>query len=79
MCGGALSVACADCADAVEPTVRTRAAANAASFAFDILSPSSLEDLFTGGRNRAPLQERRVIPADVNRDVVLLGLRLPFG
>src|SRR5437868_12347390 len=36
MCGGALVVACTDCAEALPATARTSAADNAASFAFSI-------------------------------------------
>src|SRR5438270_929980 len=61
MCGGAFNEACADCAEACELTARTKAAANAASFAFDIffLLPLFEDPFFGWAHSRAVQLERR--------------------
>src|SRR3982751_146647 len=67
MCGGALSAACADCADACELAATTKAAVNAASFAIDISSLLPLTRIQFGlAQSRAIQLERRTTPADVN-------------
>src|SRR4051812_15470008 len=77
MCGGALSAACADCADACELAATTRAAVNAASFAIDISSLLPLTRIQFGlPKPRALSQESRPPPADVNGE---RNLRCPFG
>src|SRR5712671_4253911 len=66
MCGGAFSEA-VPCADACELTDRTRAAANAASFAFDITCLLRKEGSnFGWAHSRTVQHERRATGADVN-------------
>jgi hypothetical protein len=68
MCGGAFVVACTDCADALDAAATTSAAANAASFAFDISLLLPISGDFVGDvtLNATVQGERRSTRPDVN-------------
>src|SRR4051812_41248181 len=78
MCGGALVVACTDCAEALDATATTSAPANAASFAFDISLLLRYPGIVSGGRRTRTVHvERRATRPDVNGRIG--GKASPFG